>query len=263
MGLENCSDRLVRDLSGGEKKRLSIALEIIDDPAILFLDEPTTGLDSLTAIQCLQMLKKLSSHGRIVVCSIHVPSNTMLELFDFLYIISSGECIYQGSLANILPFLESSNSPCPEATNPIEHILESSVEAEYQCNYVNSIANGENNDFRHVQPESNLLDANDKSAEMRMSNSMLLDCNYTTQNGSSIVTQIAQLLRRMTLTYARNPCLIFLRFIIHFAIAVFIGMMYSNTGNEASKMFNIFRFLFFNIFILAFTAFSSIQTTCE
>lgn len=262
MGLDECSNRLVRDLSGGEKKRLSIALELLDDPAILFLDEPTTGLDSMSAIQCLQLLKKLSSHGRIVVCTIHVPSNTMLELFDFYYIISRGECVYQGSLSNILQFLESTNSTCPPDSNPIEHILETSTDSEHQSNFVNFIQNGANSDYRQIQPET-IIEDNGKSCEMRVSNSMLLDCNYSTQNDSPFITQMIQLLRRITITYSRNPGILFLRFSIHFSISIFIGIMYSNIGNEASEVFNTLKFLFFNIFILAFTAFSSIQTTCK
>lgn len=260
MGLGECSDRYVKDLSGGERKRLSIALELVDDPSILFLDEPTTGLDSLSAIQCLQLLKKLSQQGRIVVCSIHVPSWTMLELFDFLYIISKGQCVYQGSFQNVFRFLESANSRCPEDSNPIDYILEISSDSELCSNLVARTENGLNKEFRNI-PSVN--GKKDSGTEFKESNSLLLACNYSTQNTPSTITQIQQLLIRMCLTYFRNPGIIYLRLLIHLLIAIFIGVMYLNIGNEASEIFNIYKFLFFNIFILMFTAFSSIQTTCE
>lgn len=259
MGLKECSDRYVKELSGGEKKRLSIALELIDDPSILFLDEPTTGLDSLCAIQCLHLLKNLSKQGRIVVCSIHVPSWKMLELFDFLYIISKGQCVYQGSFSNVIRFLESANCPCPEDSNPVDHILEISSDSELCGNFVTRIKSGLNNEFRNMGHPLLVVNGTD----LRESNSLLLACNYSVQNTPSTLTQIIQLLKRTCLTYSRNPGIIFLRLLIHFVIAIFIGIMYINIGNEASEIFNIYKLLFFNIFILMFTGFSSIQTTCK
>ena len=101
MGLEDCSDTLVgnwhlRGLSGGEKKRLSIALEILVRPRLMFLDEPTSGLDSASAFFVVQALKSVARDGRTVVSSIHQPSSEVFALFDDLFLLSGGETVYFG-----------------------------------------------------------------------------------------------------------------------------------------------------------------------
>jgi len=67
-------DNLVRGVSGGERKRTSIAVELITDPKIVFLDEPTTGLDSYNAFEVVTLLENLSSQGIIIIFTIHQPS---------------------------------------------------------------------------------------------------------------------------------------------------------------------------------------------
>lgn len=101
MGLQECADNLIgnwhlRGISGGEKKRLSIALEIITQPCLLFLDEPTSGLDSASAFFVVQTLKNVARRGRTVISSIHQPSSEVFALFDDLLLLSNGETIYFG-----------------------------------------------------------------------------------------------------------------------------------------------------------------------
>lgn len=101
MGLQDCADRVIgnwhlRGISGGEKKRLSIALEILTRPHLLFLDEPTSGLDSASAFFVVQTLRNIARDGRTVISSIHQPSSEVFALFDDLYLLSSGETVYFG-----------------------------------------------------------------------------------------------------------------------------------------------------------------------
>ncbi|GJN35750.1 hypothetical protein PR202_gb24553 [Eleusine coracana subsp. coracana] len=108
MGLRECADRTIgnwhlRGISGGEKKRLSIALEILTHPRLLFLDEPTSGLDSAAAFSVIQTLRQLAvDGGRTIISSVHQPSSEVFTLFDDLCLLSSGECVYFGDakLAN-------------------------------------------------------------------------------------------------------------------------------------------------------------------
>ena len=102
MGLHDCADRAIgnwhlRGISGGEKKRLSIALEILTRPRLLFLDEPTSGLDSASAFFVIQTLKQIALDGnKTIISSIHQPSSEVFALIDDLCLLSGGEAVYTG-----------------------------------------------------------------------------------------------------------------------------------------------------------------------
>ncbi len=78
LGLEHVRDKAVGDdrnrgVSGGEKRRVNIGIELVASPSVLFLDEPTTGLDSTTALSVMEALRKVAALGVNVVCVIHQP----------------------------------------------------------------------------------------------------------------------------------------------------------------------------------------------
>ncbi|KAL8156488.1 ABC transporter G family member 15-like isoform X2 [Apium graveolens] len=128
LGLEDCADTLIgnwqlRGVSGGEKKRVSIALEILVRPRILFLDEPTSGLDSASAFFVVQALKSVARDGRTVISSIHQPSSEVFALFDDLFLLSGGEVCYFGEAKMAVKFFEDSGFPCPRRRNPSDHFL--------------------------------------------------------------------------------------------------------------------------------------------
>ncbi|XP_076938968.1 ABC transporter G family member 12-like [Bidens hawaiensis] len=129
MGLQDCADKLIgnwhlRGISGGEKKRLSIALEILTKPTLLFLDEPTSGLDSASAFFVVQALRSVARDGRrTVVSSIHQPSSEVFALFDDLFLLSGGETVFFGEAKQAVEFFADAGIPCPSRRNPSDHFL--------------------------------------------------------------------------------------------------------------------------------------------
>ncbi|CAN0366473.1 unnamed protein product, partial [Hapterophycus canaliculatus] len=77
---------LSRGISGGEKRRLSIGTELLTRPALLFLDEPTTGLDSSTALRVMQLVSSVASRGTTVVCSVHQPRPEVVRLINKVHV---------------------------------------------------------------------------------------------------------------------------------------------------------------------------------
>ncbi|KAK2434834.1 ABC transporter G family member [Trifolium repens] len=128
MGLQDCANRLIgnwhlRGISGGEKKRLSIALEILTRPSLLFLDEPTSGLDSASAYFVAQTLRNIAHDGKTVISSIHQPSSEVFALFDDLFLLSGGQTIYFGPADKAVEFFGKAGFPCPSRRNPSDHFL--------------------------------------------------------------------------------------------------------------------------------------------
>ncbi|CAB9497231.1 Putative white-brown complex homolog protein 30 [Seminavis robusta] len=117
-------DTKVRGLSGGERKRLSIAVEMISSPSLLFLDEPTSGLDSAAAASLVDKLRQLANQGKTVVAVIHQPSQQVFSMFDDLLLLSDGRQMYFGPVADARYYMERQGYPAEKEVGTAEYVLE-------------------------------------------------------------------------------------------------------------------------------------------
>uniref|UniRef100_A0A673KSF7 ATP-binding cassette sub-family G member 8 n=1 Tax=Sinocyclocheilus rhinocerous TaxID=307959 RepID=A0A673KSF7_9TELE len=129
----------VRGVSGGERRRVSIAVQLLWNPGILILDEPTSGLDSFTAHNLVITLYRLARGNRLVLLSVHQPRSDIFQLFDLVVLLSSGSAVYCGQAKDMVPYFTSLGYPCPRYCNPSDYYVDlisidrRSPEKEAQC----------------------------------------------------------------------------------------------------------------------------------
>lgn len=115
---------LVKGVSGGERKRTSIGVELITDPNLIFLDEPTTGLDSFTATAVMETLGDLArKENRTVISTIHQPNTDIFEMFDLLVLLAAGKIIYFNKSDKSVDYFGNLGHLCPELSNPTDYFM--------------------------------------------------------------------------------------------------------------------------------------------
>ena len=125
LGLGQCEGTPLALCSGGEKKRTSIAIEMLKEPSILLLDEPTSGLDSAMAAALAQALRNVARMEDVtVVTSLHQPSSSVFSELDNVMFLCDGHTVYQGPPAAALPYFASLGHTCPSTFNPADFIMD-------------------------------------------------------------------------------------------------------------------------------------------
>ncbi|CAI9287047.1 unnamed protein product [Lactuca saligna] len=114
----------IKGLSGGQRRRLSICLELLTHPKILLLDEPTSGLDSASSFYVMNQIVKLTQEYQMtVLTAIHQPSSQVFGLFNNLCLLSLGKAVYFGPTFAANQFFAVNGFPCPDLQNPADHYL--------------------------------------------------------------------------------------------------------------------------------------------
>ncbi|KAI2792908.1 putative ABC transporter ATP-binding protein/permease [Penicillium oxalicum] len=130
MGLKECADNLIgseliKGISGGEKRRVTIAIQILTDPKVLLLDEPTSGLDAFTAMSIIEVLQGLAAEGRTLIMTIHQSRSDLFGHFSQVLLLARGGFpVYAGGGPERLPHFASLGHDCPKTTNPADFVLD-------------------------------------------------------------------------------------------------------------------------------------------
>jgi ABC-type multidrug transport system ATPase subunit len=247
--LEEIQDAIVgspgRGLTIEQRKRLTIGVELVARPTILFLDEPTSGLDGQSAFNIVRFMRKLADNGQAIICTIHQPSATLFENFDYLLLLArGGRTTYFGETGKnsqvILDYFSRLGAPCPQDSNPAEHIVEV-----VQGRVLPGV------DWHEqwmAAPESQSILTELALTKKKYSHEPI---NTTsTEFASPMMKQLKIVTKRHTVALWRKPDYIWNKIVLHIAQALFNGFSFWKAGESAGifelelRLFSIFIFLF-------------------
>ncbi|KAH7655222.1 Xenobiotic-transporting ATPase protein [Dioscorea alata] len=242
----------VNGLSTEQRKRLTIAVELVANPSILFMDEPTSGLDARAAAIVMRAVKNVAETGRTVVCTIHQPSIDIFEAFDELMLIKNGgKVIYSGPLGRqsckVIEYFERIPGvpKIKQKYNPATWMLEvTSTSVEQQLGI----------DFAEVYVNSTLYrDNKELVKQLSLPPPGSRDLHFPTRFAQNSWVQFKACLWKQYLSYWRSPSYNLARLIFMFITSVTFALLFWNHGKTLNNQQNLFNMLGSMYTIVIFT----------
>ncbi|VVC39402.1 ABC transporter-like,P-loop containing nucleoside triphosphate hydrolase,ABC transporter [Cinara cedri] len=236
-------DSLVYTLSGGERRRLTIALELVRSPQVMFFDEPTTGLDIVSANKVIKIMRKLADSGKTIICTIHQASAYHLTTFDTVYVLTPfGQCMYNGKSSQIVNYFSDLGFQCPIYHNPADYVIELSL-GEYE-NSIDTLVNlveEQNQNDQHIPNQSGQSDDNEPVV-------------YNREYSTKYFPELWILMHRSLLTTLRDHFLVNVRLFVHFVLGTMFGIVYMGLGKSAMHVRDNAVLLFFCVMFMTYVA---------
>ncbi|KAM7522495.1 hypothetical protein LguiA_012397 [Lonicera macranthoides] len=232
----------VDGLSTEQRKRLTIAVELVANPSIIFMDEPTSGLDARAAAIVMRTVRNTVDTGRTVVCTIHQPSIDIFEAFDELMLMKrGGQVTYAGPLGRhshkLVEYFEAIPGvpKIKEGYNPATWMLEvSTTAAEAQLNV----------DFAEIFANSDLYRRNQELIkELSVPPPGSSDLYFPTQYSQPFLTQLKACFWKMHWSYWRNSQFNAVRFFMTIVIAIVFGIIFWDKGTKLSEQQDLLNLL--------------------
>ncbi|KAF3429444.1 hypothetical protein E2986_03838 [Frieseomelitta varia] len=215
LGLYEHVNTLTGKLSGGQKKRLSIALELVNNPTVVFLDEPTTGLDSSSCTQVVNLLKLLSRQGRTIVCTIHQPSASIFQLFDLVRVIELA-CGEYGEDKIALLISSSGNGNNTQWFENADALMN-----KFETTYIFV-------PFAALDSDKNAVNLNRESG----------------LQATPLTHQIRVLIRRGFIMCKRDVTLTYLRILVNVAVGLMLSLVFVEAGIDGARVLDNYNLLF-------------------
>jgi ABC-type multidrug transport system ATPase subunit/ABC-type multidrug transport system permease subunit len=248
LGLVRCADTRIGDpmhrgVSGGERKRVAIGVEMISKPRMLLLDEPTSGLDSIAALTVVKLLAVIAAEGTTVITTIHQPSSKIFSMFDKLLVLSRGEVAYYGDAQQALTYFASLGFECPPLYNPADFFLDvcsadpaNAEEVEQaRLNSAILVEQYQQNNKAHAEAEAEELLAGGKLKRTRYSAKV------------NMLWQFGVLLLRTVHTLLLGWPLLLIQFLLTIIMAFLVGGYFWKMPLETQYIQRRFMALFFII----------------
>jgi ABC-type multidrug transport system ATPase subunit len=221
----------ITGLSTEQRKRLTIAVELVANPSIIFMDEPTSGLDARAAAIVMRTVRNTVDTGRTVVCTIHQPSIDIFEAFDEMLLLKrGGRIIYNGPLGHNSDKLIEYFQAIPgvpkikEGYNPATWMLD-------VTNHMQEEKLGV--DFSDLYMQSDLYQRNKQLVEdLKTPEPGSRDLYFPNQFAQSYVNQLRTIFWKMNITYWRSPDYNLVRYIFTFFISMIFGSLFWQLGTK-------------------------------
>ncbi|XP_078041380.1 ATP-binding cassette sub-family G member 4 [Augochlora pura] len=246
LNLLNCLDTLVENLSGGERKRLSIGIEMVTRPSLLLLDEPTSGLDSSSSWQVISLLHRMARFGCTVACTVHQPSSRMISKFDDLLVLHGGKSFYCGPCDNVLTTYSKAEYVCPQFYNIAEFVLE--VVTSERGGNLDSLY-----EISHETYEKWRTSVGHPRMNSDVADAPGIEC-AAYKSKSAMSQELKVLLMRGMICNRRDNTLTRLRFAAHIVVGLLLGAVFYDTGNEAGRVNSNIAYVFFVLLFLYFSS---------
>ncbi|NWJ00364.1 ABCG5 protein, partial [Crypturellus undulatus] len=227
LSLSHIADQIIGShifvgISGGERRRVSIAAQLLQDPKVMLLDEPTTGLDSLTANQIVSLLSELAHRDRIVIITIHQPRSELLKLFDKVAIMSFGEMVFYGKPMEMITFFSDCGYSCPEQANPFDIYVDlTSVDTRSKERELETYSRVQIfvSAYKNSQIFSQVLAAIERTKGMKE----LPPIPFKSKDSPSVFFKLWILLRRITRNFSKDKMGIIMRLFQNLLFGLFVA----------------------------------------
>ncbi|KAL2487195.1 ABC transporter G family member 39 [Abeliophyllum distichum] len=251
----------VDGLSTEQRKRLTIAIELVANPSIIFMDEPTSGLDARAAAIVMRAVRNTVDTGRTVVCTIHQPSIDIFEAFDELLLMKrGGRVIYAGPLGHhshkLIEYFEAIPGvpKIRDGYNPATWMLEISTPA---------VEGQLGADFADIYANSSLYQRNQELIkELSTPPPGSNDLYFPTKYSQSFLTQCKACFWKQHLSYWRNPQYNAIRFLVTIVMGILFGLIFWDKGQKTQKqqdLQNLLGAIYASVLFLGATNSSSVQ----
>jgi ATP-binding cassette subfamily G (WHITE) protein 2 len=252
-----------RGLSGGERRRVSIAVELLSQPGLLFLDEPTSGLDSSNSRRVLDILCALGSGGVTCVLSIHQPRADAFRAFDRVLVLTGdGRMAYSGSSRELeAHFGALGYTPRGAHEHVIDRVLDALVSG--SPGEVEAIATHAAGDFERSVEGKASFRLRESSTDAIAGPEPLLPEGQGARFRAAFGTQLRLLLWRAVNNTLRNPLLLLVNFVVSFIMALVIGLTFQRAGIDSPGIQNRFGCIFFVALYFSLMSLSSLPVWRE
>ncbi|XP_003472973.1 ATP-binding cassette sub-family G member 5 [Cavia porcellus] len=221
-------------ISSGERRRVSIAVQLLQDPKIMLFDEPTTGLDSMTANQIIYLLAELARRDRIVLLTIHQPRSELFQHFDKIAILTFGELVFCGTPMEMLDFFNGCGYPCPEHSNPFDFYMDlTSVDFQSKEREIETYKQVHR--LESAYKESAICRRTLENIERTKCLKNLPMVPFKTKDLPGTLCKLGVLLRRVTRNLLRNKQAVSMRLLQNLILGLFILFFLLRVQNDMLK----------------------------